>query len=525
MGGLPLLLLALLAMLACLSFSTQQADALPMQMVKGIEEAKESHARDAEFEHTIALQIAESARVVQEDGQGEGEETAAEAEEEADASSSSTVEHGSSLPASPASPAAPVLPRTLPRRIPLVARQRTEQEEQDFFALIDEHQDNLEMGMTMQLELAEEVQQQEGTHFYRFGRLRGSAIVDEKSGKVKEYKLPLIDINNSQYVGRIEVGTPKKGTPHQYFDVIFDTGSSNLWINSDTCLSEGCLIHRRFHPANSKTYKKLPVEMSVQFGTGSLEGFLAQDTFTLGPVRVHGQTFGQIRRSTGSVFVTGKFDGILGMSFPSLSAHSYKPVFDSMMEQELLTSNMFSFYYSLLPKQNSAIMLGEPIKAMYKGDLTWVAVSKPFYWEVNLIDIEYDGVSTNACAEPPCKAVVDTGTSLLTGPSVYTTRMIRQLNVDRTCNDMENLKTLTYILSDDNGEYRFDVDPKFFVLKSMAKRADGKPKFCRAGMMALDVPKPRGPLFILGDVFMRKYYTVFDRDNNRIGFALAADSN
>jgi hypothetical protein len=178
-----------------------------------------------------------------------------------------------------------------------------------------------------------------GATFYRFGRLRGSAIVDERTGKVKEYKLPLLDINNSQYVGRIQVGTPKRGTKQQEFDVIFDTGSSNLWLNSDQCPSEGCLLHRRFHPRNSKTYKKLAIEMSVQFGTGSIEGFLArqqhtdtvgcaralglarfavgcivpvasshtrtavpllmlrfahrtEDTFTLGPVRVHGQTFG-----------------------------------------------------------------------------------------------------------------------------------------------------------------------------------------------------------------------------------------
>lgn len=73
---------------------------------------------------------------------------------------------------------------------------------------------------------------QAGLEFYKFGSLRGSALVDPKSGKVKEYKLPLIDINNSQYVGRIQVGDPKRGTKPQFFDVIFDSGSSNLWINS-----------------------------------------------------------------------------------------------------------------------------------------------------------------------------------------------------------------------------------------------------------------------------------------------------
>ena len=40
-------------------------------------------------------------------------------------------------------------------------------------------------------------------------------------------------------------------------------------------------------------------------------------------------------------------------------------------------------------------------------------------------------------------------------------------------------------------------------------------------LLGMDIPAPAGPLFILGDAFLRKYYSVYDLGTNSVGLALA----
>ena len=102
----------------------------------------------------------------------------------------------------------------------------------------------------------------------------------------------------TQYTGRIGVGTPP-----QYLNVIFDTGSSNLWLTSAACHSAECLSHPSYAAARSSSYHAVGYQVHVRFGTGEIDGHISQDNFALGPLVIVGQSFGEIVKETGQVFM------------------------------------------------------------------------------------------------------------------------------------------------------------------------------------------------------------------------------
>jgi hypothetical protein len=325
--------------------------------------------------------------------------------------------------------------------------------------------------------------------------------------------LVLEDIRNTQYVGTLAIGTPP-----QMLDVIMDTGSSNLWVNSEKCMSEGCRAHHRFDQEKSSTYKSLDIGMSVKFGSGKIYGTLGTDTVAIGPIRVNHQTFGLIEREEGSIFMSGKFDGILGLSFPALSAaKGHKPLMDEIISQNRLFSNAFSFYYSDRLNEHSVVVFGEPDPSRYVGRMLWVPVTRELYWEVAMQNVLVGGKSLSVCSQAEqCRAVLDTGTSFMTGPSKDIAKLIEKLPMVKSdCSNRNEMPVVSFAV----GDYTFDLEPEFYVRKNL------RHNYCHLAFVALDVPAPRGPLWIFGDVFMRKFFTTFDRDNSRLGFAVSVNAD
>lgn len=465
--------------------------------------------------------------------------------------------------------------------------------------------------------LAAKLESKEGESIKKYHLLRnlGGDAEDTDIVSLKNYM-------DAQYFGEIGIGTPP-----QKFTVIFDTGSSNLWVPSSKCyFSVACYFHSKYKSSHSRTYKENGKSAEIHYGTGAISGFFSQDHVKVGDLVVKNQEFIEATREPSVTFLVAKFDGILGLGFQEISVGKAVPVWYNMVDQGLVKEPVFSFWFNRNAdeKEGGEIVFGGVDPDHYKGEHTYVPVTQKGYWQFDMGDVLIGGQTSGFCASG-CAAIADSGTSLLAGPTTIITEvnhaigatgvvsqeckavvaqygdtimemllakdqpqkicaqiglctfdgtrgvsmgiesvvnenaqkasdgfhdamcstcemavvwMQNQLKQNQTqerildyvnelcerlpspmgesavdCDGLSSMPNVSFTI----GGRVFDLSPEQYVLKV----GEGDVAQCISGFTALDVPPPRGPLWILGDVFMGRFHTVFDYGNMRVGFAEA----
>lgn len=327
-------------------------------------------------------------------------------------------------------------------------------------------------------------------------------------------------IHKTAYFGKLGLGEQR-----QSFSVVFDTGSGNLMVPAYDCKSEACSVHGRFEEQRSSTTRGVscdgtaPVEgqdppedeVTITFGTGEIWGRCLQDQICIGDVCSRGSFIAATYESR-NPFKTFAFDGVLGLALPVMSQGPNFNLMSTLRDQGALRQSIFSVFLSDSDAESSEVTFGEIKHEHLASNLFWVPVARDSgYWEVQMDDITLNDKQQELCAQ--CYVAVDTGTSELAGPSDVIARLAHLLNVQTDCSNYDQLPKLGFVI----GGHIMNLEPRDYIDEDSSR--------CDVSLMPLDVPPPKGPLFVFGIPFLQKFYSVYDGANQRVGFGVAKHKN
>ena len=379
-----------------------------------------------------------------------------------------------------------------------------------------------------------------------FDQLRGQFVEDEDLQATKlnaGVEMILQNHDNLCWLGQIQLGSPG-----QVFKVLLDTGSADLWVPSVTCRTKACLSHSRFNSSSSSSFTPSSRPLRIRYGaTAEVTGLVGAEQLSMAGLTVRNQMFTLADRIEGTAMDLVHFDGVLGLGFRELSQLNLSTPFENMLEQKLLSRPIFSFHLSSRPERpleyGGELLLGEIDPSHYQGELTYVPLVRAANWQFQLdgvalagrADIEAGGNSSTGgpqvtdivaevCQLGQCRAIVDTGTALISGHFEQVEQLNRHLGAYRTptglykladCGRLETLPDLVLTIAG----RQFVLSPSDYIMA--LARSDGSISSCFSALKGHH--RSEYPFWLLGNAFIRKYFTLFDYAGRRLAFAISAD--
>lgn len=281
-----------------------------------------------------------------------------------------------------------------------------------------------------------------------------------------------------------------------------DTGSSNLWVYSKQCTSVPCLTHDTYNYKNSSTYVANGEAFVIEYGSGGVNGTVAQDVVNFGGATAT-MGFGLVKSVSGAAFYTSKMDGILGLGYGSISVDSLATFVDSDNE----TDKSFSFYLHDNPTASYMVMPGFE-EAGYTKVATHNVIEET-YWNLNVTKLTGPNGTIDMTGY---KAAIDSGTSLLMAGFDVINPLIAGITVNQDCSNISSLPNITITL--DSTDYVLTANDYVLQITEFGTTQ------CIMGIMGAEVPA-NWNYIIVGDVFFRPYAPYFNKNNNTVTFFTA----
>jgi hypothetical protein len=381
------------------------------------------------------------------------------------------------------------------------------------------------------------------------------ATATANGGESLSFKRPSLRASSSFNLGNEQdanyIGLASFGTPPQVVPTVFDTGSSAVFVADRDCDASACGYHPKgFVSTKSTTYQPTGQSHELEYGSGSTTGPVARDVIGIG-AGIPGLSvtmpfvFGEVM--TGTIKEDQNTTALVGMAWPAVSfdldGSAVPPIMMALGDAGKVTKNVFSFYLSELGASTPSVMsIGDYNATMFgSSPLVTVPLIRKDYWSIRVdkffLDNNEVGCSRYQGSQVPCMGIIDSGTSFLAVNSMIfdgiesaasdvggstCVKISNGLIVCTPCSDkvIKQFPDISIIVTDKGGRsVSLTLTPQDYI-KVISDEEAGS--ICLLEVMLSPLPGAYVNSMILGDTFMRRYYSVFSYDDASMSFGEVA---
>ncbi|CCO31341.1 Aspartic protease [Rhizoctonia solani AG-1 IB] len=318
------------------------------------------------------------------------------------------------------------------------------------------------------------------------------------------------------------------GTPPTSYGVALDTGSSDLWFQSEACVGcEGAKIK-----TTSSTLQQTGRPFSIRYGSGAVQGTIVSDHVEMGGFAVENQVMGMVTQTSG-VLLNGNSAGLYGLAFQRLSNTESIPFWEALVTSGRWSQPLMSFWMTRFTNVSTLrdeeyggeFRMGGLNASLYTGEIEYNEMPSTIkaYWSIPLRQITVNGGSPMTITNlgVTSLAAIDTGTSLIGGPPDLVAEIYRQIpNARKGTGSLDR-----YWVYPCNQEVNvaFNFGGRTWPIESVDfKLTTTNPNVCVGAIFDVSMGglgNPDVPQWIVGDAFLKNVYSIFRYEPPSVGFA------